>query len=326
MVRSYFWTLGVALFVFCLPTIGMTDQASTFRLGNGQTIAPLDSFQECDVCPEMIMMPQGSFLMGAAEGESWSSMWDVEDKGPVGYDGPDGLYNIPNEGPQHKVLMDTPYAMGVNEVTYAEWMVCVVEGACRHNPDHSATTLERGEIQLGPDHPVTDVSLLDIQEYVSWLNARVGMDLYRLPTEAEWEYAARAGTTTRFAQGDAVTSDQANFSGETTAHNRGRLFPDLVSRNLPVPVNALDAANPWGLRHMSGNVHEITLSCFTKRHLGLVTNAAYLDHAAQGCERYVAKGGSYRMAMDALRLAHRIKPKDDYRRSFVGFRLIRIFN
>jgi len=275
----------------------------------------------------MIVMPLGSFIMGAREGESWSSLWDDwgEKKGPVGQEGPDGLYNLPNEGPQHRVLMDIPYAMAVNEVAHAEWMVCVGEGGCSHNPDHSVLTFEEGYIQLGPDHPVINVSLLDMEEYVTWLIAHVGAEVYRLPTEAEWEYAARAGTTTRFAQGEVLTSELANFSGDTTEHNRGRPFPELVTRGIPAPVQALDAANPWGLRHMSGNVYEITLSCHLGRHLGLHSNSAYIDHAAQGCDRYVAKGGAFNMAMDGVRLAFRTRPTDRNRDSTYGFRLIRIF-
>jgi formylglycine-generating enzyme required for sulfatase activity len=315
------WKLTLSLFIFAAPLVA----EERYLVADGDTVAPLEQFQECDVCPEMVVMPLGSFLMGASEGESWTSLWDVEGDGPVAQDGPDGLYNIPHEGPQHRVLMDTPYAMGVNEITHAEWMICVREGGCRQNPDHSALVFGRGTIPLGPDHPAINVSLLDIQEYVAWLNAHVGAEVYRLPTEAEWEYAARAGTTTRFAQGDVLTSNQANFSGRGTAHNRDRPFPNLLTRGLPVPVDELDAANPWGLRHMSGNVGEITLSCYSKRHLGLPTNGAYLAHAAQGCERFVSKGGSYSIGMDGVRLAFRLFPLNDRRRSYLGFRLIRIF-
>ncbi len=325
MPKTHMTILGGAVALGLLPLGALAEETPTYLLTNGTAVTDLDMFKECDVCPEMIVMPLGAFMMGASEGESWSSLWDVEGNGPVGRDGPDGLYNIPSEGPRHRVEMDTPYAMGVNEVTHAEWMVCVQEGGCRHDPDHSVLTFENGYIALGPDHPAINVSLRDIEEYVAWLNARVGVEVYRLPTEAEWEYAARAGTTTRFAQGDVLTSDQANFSGETTAHNRGRPFPDLVTRAIPVPVDTLDAANPWGLRHMSGNVYEITLSCFTPQHLGLPTNSAYLAHAEKGCDRYVAKGGSYNMAMDALRLGSRKRPLADSRNSYRGFRLIRIF-
>jgi len=328
MNRMRSWAMTAAMTGLMIASNSVSAMAqSNSQQNTDHPPEPLARFQECEQCPELIMMPPGSFMMGPREGESWSSLWDDwgEQKGPVGQEGPDGLYNLPHEGPQHRVLMDTRYAMAVNEVTHAEWMVCVREGGCSHTPDHRVVVFGKGYVQLGPDHPVINVSLLDIEEYVTWLNAHVGADVYRLPTEAEWEYAARAGTTTRFAQGDVLTSDQANFSGDGTEHNRGRPFPELVTRAIPVPVQELDAANPWGLRHMSGNVYEITLSCHLGRHIGLPTNSAYLAHAAQGCDRYVAKGGAYNMAMDGVRLAHRTRPKNDYRRDIYGFRLIRIF-
>jgi len=322
---SPFKLRAVALVILiCVAPASAEEVVPSYVLQNGETVTELDVFKECDVCPEMIVMPMGSFMMGASEGESWAAIWDVNDEGPVAYDGPNGLYNVPHEHPQHNVLMDTPYAMGVNEVTHAEWMVCVREGGCSHDPDHTELTLT-DTIQLGPDHPVIDVSLLDIQEYVAWLNARVGSESYRLPTEAEWEYAARAGTTTRFAQGDMLTADQANFSEKATNLGLNQPFDGLVNRESAVPVHDLDAANGWGLRHMSGNVSEITISCFLGPHIGLPTNSDYLAHAAKGCDRYVAKGGAHNFAMDQLRLAARWGPTESSRRSFYGFRLVRVF-
>lgn len=174
------------------------------------------------------------------------------------------------------------------------------------------------------------VSYLDAQAYIAWLNLKAGAEVYRLPTEAEWEYAARAGTTTPFAQGESLTADQANFSRAATEHVLGRgdssavSLPKLKNRRMPVPVQALDASNVWGVRHMSGNVSEVTLSCWSDQHLGLPTDSAYLrDAQSQGECRRVAKGGDYRWAMDGLRLASRIRPTEDRRESFLGFRVVR---
>ena len=177
---------------------------------------------------------------------------------------------------------------------------------------------------LGADHPVINVSFLDAQDYLAWLNVKVGADVYRLPTEAEWEYAARAGTTTRFAQGDELTSAQANFHRGATENLRGHPMPDIVERSVPVEVEELDAANPWGVRHMSGNVAEVTLSCYSEAHLGLPSSSAYLDNAksADTCIR-VGESGWFNTAMDAVRLARRVRPTKDYRRDFYGFRVLR---
>ncbi len=317
----------ISLAVILFPISADAEDTQTYQLTDGRTVAPLEMFQECDVCPEMIVMPLGSFMMGAIPGES-RNPFDFYGEGATRtVRGPDEINIIPNEHPRHPVEMDILYAIGRNEITYAEWMGCVADGGCAHTPDHTVLTPRDGYVALGPDHPVIHVSYLDILEYAAWLNDQVGADVYRLPTEAEWEYAARAGTETRFAQGDELTPAQANFSRKGTEQLRlGQSMPHLLDREVPVEVQELDAANTWGLRHMSGNVGEIVLSCWTPQHLGLATDSDYLADAEMGCERRVAKGGAHDTAMDYLRLASRMRPKEDSRSNYSGFRLIRQFN
>jgi formylglycine-generating enzyme required for sulfatase activity len=258
---------------------------------NALACEPLSVFKDCDICPEMIELPLGEFVMGARESE-----WLVN---IVFHDGrfvratPDIPYVEENEGPRHAVTVDLPIAMGLNEVTYGEWIACVEDGGCNgHIPDLEVgytgppeeilrsvtdkrfvyTPAQDGIflaiasdtwLKMTDDHPVIYVSFNDAMAYVAWLNRKLGTEAYRLPTEAEWEYAARAGTTTRFAQGENLTSAQANFSGFETGKQLIEDRPDLRSMGFPIPVKELDAANPWGLRHMSGNVGEMTLSCYT---------------------------------------------------------------
>ncbi|AXX99757.1 formylglycine-generating enzyme family protein [Profundibacter amoris] len=248
----------------------------------------------------MIVMPPVTFMMGAIRGESrtpFNMYGPLDDTTLVPrVRGPDEINIIPSEHPRHPVKMDIPYAIARNETTRAEWMACVDDGGCTYVPDHWVLQPRGAHAPLGPNHPVINVSYLDVQEYVAWLNAQVGAKVYRLPTEAEWEYAARAGTQTRFAQGDDLTADQANFSRRGTEQlRRGVLMPNLVDRYQPVPVDKLDAANAWGVRHMSGNVKELTLSCWTDQHLGLATDSAYLanSRSQDSCKwgRRVSKGG-----------------------------------
>lgn len=309
-----------------LPLGVAAQEPPSYRLANGRPVTTLKAFQDCDRCPEMIVMPPGAFMMGAVPGES-RNPFDKEGKK---IRGPDEINIIPNEHPRHRVEMDIPYAIARNETTHAEWMACVDDGGCTYEPDHRVLMPGGGYKTLGPDHPVINVSYLDAQEYVAWLNLKTGENVYRLPTEAEWEYAARAGTETPFAQGEELTADQANFSRKATENLLGRgkhpgvSLPELVDRYSPVPVHELDAANGWGVRHMSGNVFEWTLSCWSEEHLGLSSDSAYLADADMkgSCQR-VAKGGAYNFAMDVLRPAARVRPTEDTRRPFQGFRVVR---
>ncbi len=284
-------------------------------------------FQECAQCPEMIVIPKGSFLIGAKKGES---------RNPFDAYGPNPTFrllkpheenNIPQEFPRHKVSFEAPFAIGRNEITFKEWMECVNAQACTHVPEHIALFPNGTEQLLGPNHPVTDVSFLDVQEYVAWLNSLVGSSVYRLPTEAEWEYAVRSGTETRFAQGDDLTKEQANFSRRGTEQLRRKPMPSLVNRNAPVPVNELDAANNWGVRHMSGNVGEMTMSCWTRAHQGFKSNQDFLKYFYQNPScNVVSKGGQYSSGMDLLRLAMRGQVRQSWRWKALGFRVVRIEN
>jgi formylglycine-generating enzyme required for sulfatase activity len=320
--------------LICAPFFAASIALAETPVGVGPTdpssLEPLQVFKECDACPEMIILPLGSFMMGAKPEESRNPFDFYGENANNRMRGPDELNIIPHEHPRHRVEMDIPYAIARNEVTHAEWMACVEDQGCSHVPDHRVFT-RNGYISLGPDQPVINVSYLDIKEYVTWLNKRVGAEVYRLPTEAEWEYAARAGTETPFAQGEELTSDQANFSrGATenllrTSKNPARIpRPDLTERDVPVPVGDLDAANGWGLRHMSGNVAELTLSCWSPEHLAIFSDSAYLANSRDqtSCLR-VSKGGDFGTAMDGLRPAARNRPTEDRRRDSLGFRIVR---
>lgn len=308
---------------------GHADSDLSYQLSTGKVVAPLERFRECDVCPEMIVMPPGAFMMGATK-ESSRFPYDMFGKDATFRQrGRDEIHIIRNEHPRHLVEMDIPFAIGRNEVTHAEWMACVEAGGCSHVPDHR-TLSQRGYVSLGPDHPVINVSFLDAVEFADWVNSQIGDDVYRLPTEAEWEYAARAGTTTRFAQGDDLDSTQANFLGRVTEQTLGVRLPHLKNRDTVVAVDELDAANGWGVRHMSGNVWEFTRSCWSDEHLGLPTDSAYLARTATcpvnaSAHRRVAKGGGFQSGMDNLRPARRTRPSETSRRDFTGFRLIREF-
>nr|WP_302476992.1 formylglycine-generating enzyme family protein [Ruegeria atlantica] len=271
----------------------------------------------------MIALPLGEFLMGGPPGESRIKTYWAN--GGMREATPEAPYIAYHEGPVHPVEIDMPIAMGRNEVTHDQWMACVNDGGCNgYVPSTCVLTIDNPCVKVGGNHPVIEVSYLDAVAYANWLNGKVGANVYRLPTEAEWEYAARAGTQTPFAQGEELTSDQANFSAIATEKMLEEERPDLVSRGKPVPVDQLDASNAWGLRHMSGNVGELTLSCWSDRYEGWPTSSRYLSEAVlPDCKRRVGRGGAYWVAMDFSRAAFRGRIKEGSRLRSVGFRVLR---
>jgi formylglycine-generating enzyme required for sulfatase activity len=165
-----------------------------------------------------------------------------------------------------------------------------------------------------------------MQGYVAWLNDKVGADLYRLPTEVEWEYAARAGTKTRFAQGDTLTRKQANFAIFWAEQKDGKIewHYDPSNERRPISVDRLDAANGWGLRHMAGNVMEVTRSCGVGLHQGYETSSQYLaeSYARLTCDR-VKKDCFYLLDAELCRPARRVATAQEHWSNWVGFRVVR---
>jgi len=176
-------------------------------------LKPGDSFRECAKdCPEMVVVPAGEFMMGSPA--------DERDH----YD---------NEGPLHSVRIATPFAVSKFEVTFEQWDACVTVGGCAHVPD---SNMGRGT------RPVINVSWDDVQRYVAWFSKMTDRP-YRLLSEAEWEYAARAGTTTAYSWGDEIGKNNANCNGCGSAWD---------SRQT-APVGSF-APNQFGLYDMQGNV------------------------------------------------------------------------
>jgi formylglycine-generating enzyme required for sulfatase activity len=349
----------------CIAATGQENSATGAGTSGStcpEEIAPLQVFRDCDVCPEMIALPMGEFMMGAPDDEfrGLNSIFITPRTA-------EGSYILPNEGPQNKVVVDIPFAMAKNEVTVAEWMACADDGWCGgrdvylqnfvfglssldvrpsayvddplakaellvlEQKNTLAVTREEG-LRLFGRYPINIVTYRDSLKFVGWLNWKTGSAGYRLPTEAEWEYAARAGTTTRFAQGFEPTPQQAIISGKQTEFALKKERPDLLTLNWPVPVDALDAANPWGLRHMTGNVAEFTLSCYPEVNGWLVplprwdTTSKWLEESSQESCRRAVRGGSFQSGMDFARIAARSGTSEDEIFSNHGFRVVKELN
>ena len=252
------------------------------------------SFRDCDDhCPEMALIPPGTFLMGS----------DASEK-----DGKD------NEKPRHAVQIAYPFAVGAHEVTLAEWEACVNDGGC------SSVPLERHGESDGGKRPVTHVTWHEANAYTEWLSGRTGMD-YRLPSESEWEYVARAGTTTPYSSGVAITSKQANFDGRYDWRVGSALTPDVyMGRTLEV---GLLEANAFGLHDIHGNASEWTLDCYVSHYRGAPEDGRPRD--TESCVRRVVRGGSWKDKPWDIRSARRTADVPDGGSSQIGFRVIRTF-
>ena len=271
----------------------------------------------------MVVLPVGRFQFGS----SVEQAVEAHRRFHATHNTPSSGNSFLNETPEHVVVMDTPIAMGRNEVTREEWAACADEGYC--TDEHYARIrfrMPNGPYQDHPRGPILAITFLEMQAYVDWLNGKLGKDVYRLPTEVEWEYSARAGAETVFAEGDVLTRDRANFSIHRRVFEGGKLVwrydPENARRTLP--VDQLDAANAWGIRHMSGNALEATRSCWSNRHLGFESSGRYLAASFRplGCKR-VAKGGFYAAGAELARPERRTPLREDHWSAWLGFRLVR---
>jgi formylglycine-generating enzyme required for sulfatase activity len=239
-----------------------------------------ESFRDCDQCPEMVVIPGGNFMMGSPESEEGRSG---------------------DEGPQHPVTFARPFAVGKYEVTFDEWDACVAAGGCKERPADQAWG--RGK------RPVINVSWDGAQQYVAWLAKKTGRG-YRLLSEAEWEYAARAGFATRYPWGDEPGINRANFNGSGSQW----------SGKQTAPVGSFQP-NPFGLHDMIGNVWEWTQDCWNDSYKGAPEDGRAWETG--DCGRRVVRGGSWDYGPQGCRCAIRNWFEPGVRDSNLGFRLAR---
>jgi formylglycine-generating enzyme required for sulfatase activity len=244
-----------------------------------RALQPLASFRECAKdCPEMIVVPAGEFMMGSS---------------PT----PERRFNN-NEVPQHKVTIARPFAVSKFHVTFADWDACVLVGECLARPyiDFGAGT-----------KPLIRVDWSDAQQYVAWLSRMTGRP-YRLLTEAEWEYAARAGTTTVYAWGDTIGRSNANCIGcGSEWDGRGTS-----------PVGSFKP-NAFGLYDMVGNVSQWVQDCYHPDYNGATSDGS--AWTSGDCLRRVVRGGSWDSGPLNLRLAGRGWRTFGFKDFNLGFRV-----
>jgi formylglycine-generating enzyme required for sulfatase activity len=235
-------------------------------------------FRDCQDCPEMVVIPAGSFTMGS------------------GYD---------HTTPLHTVKIAKSFAVGKFTVTFVEWDACVASGGCKYKPP----ALVRGT------HPVTSVSWNDVtMEYLPWLNRKTG-NTYRLLTEAEWEYAARAGTTTTYSWGNNVGNNQANCRGcgsKWDAQNTA-------------PVGSFKP-NAFGLFDMHGNVYQWVQDCWHNKYSQAPTDGSAWASSCEDDSRRVLRGGTWLKPPWYMEAANRYWDTIAVRDPGNGFRVARTLN
>ena len=272
-----------------------------------RALKPKDSFKECERCPEMVVVPAGSFTMGSPESERMLVAAAL-----VKYEiAPGSLTTAPpvsSEGPQHKVTIGRPIAAGRFAVTFDQWDACVDDGGCNgYRP--SDQNWGRGS------RPVVNVNWDDAKAYVAWLSRKTGKN-YRLLNEAEWEYMARAGTTTPYWWGSSFSTNQANYNGNRTYLDQ----PTGQNRQQTLPVASFQP-NPWGFYQVHGNSYDWIEDCFHDDYYGAPADGSVWT--AENCKKHVVRGGAWTSAPWVLRSAFRAWFPSDFRSSNHGFRMAR---
>jgi formylglycine-generating enzyme required for sulfatase activity len=213
----------------------------------------LTQFRDCTDCPQMVVIPAGEFTMGSPPSEHGAEA-------------------------QHRVTIANPFAVSKFEITFDEWDACATDGGCgSYWPDDQGWG--RGS------HPAINISWENAKAYADWLGRKTGKP-YRLLSESEWEYAARAGTTTRFSQGDTLSPGQANFDGSVDGSG-----PSDVNRQRTLPVGSFPA-NGFGLYDTHGNVSEWVEDCWHDEYTAEAPTdgSAWVDG---DCNGRVVRGGSW---------------------------------
>jgi formylglycine-generating enzyme required for sulfatase activity len=234
-----------------------------------QRYKPGDTFKDCETCPEMVVVPAGSFMMGDLNGGGYG-----------------------DEKPVHRVTIPEAFAVGKFEVTHTQWYALMGS-----NPSHFA----------GFNLPVESVTWDDAQKYIDKLNTRLGLterrDRYRLLSEAEWEYVARAGTSTKYHFGNSISTSQANYNSNGT-----------------VDVGHYPA-NAFGLHDVHGNVFEWVGDCLDSYHTNMPDNGTRVTSG--DCYARVLRGGSWGNNPREVRSAVRGGDGNIARRGEYGFRVAR---
>lgn len=227
--------------------------------------APSGTYRDCDVCPQMTRLTGGTYLRGSPESEPNRNAY---------------------EGPQREVTVPA-FAIGTYEVTRDEWNACAGDGACQSKGYSEGGTL-----------PALGVSFREGEQFAAWLSKKTGKK-YRLPTEAEWEYAARGGTQFAYWWGERYETGRA-------------------ATGAPAPVGS-HAANGFGLHDVTGNAREWTADCYVNNYVNAPDDGGAVT--AGDCGKRVVRGGAWTNPPSDLRVANRSRIDAGVRAQYMGLRV-----
>jgi len=316
--------------------MGQVSKEQFFEIAGIETLPPLSPdpaadaahsdtvpgtrFRDCADCPELVVVPAGSFIMGSP---SWEEGHQDD------------------ESPMHRVVIDQPFAVGVHEVTRDEfarfaWATdYAIEAPCwqwdlryrfdregYHWRGHQGRNWLDPGYRQGDDHPVTCVSWDDAQAYVVWVSRHTGKD-YRLLSESEWDYVARAGTSTARYWGESESEQCRNANGadQQLGVKWGTSCDDGFA--VTAPVGSF-TKNPFGLYDAVGNVWEWTQDCWNRDYVQAPRDGSAWE--TEGCGRRVVRGGSWLDTPGNLRSAARYGNDAGGRSYDLGFRVARTLN
>ena len=275
-----------------------------------ETNQPGDTFKDCDMCPEMVVVPAGSFMMGSPETE-------------------DGWRD--REGPLHLVRIGKPFAVGRFEVTRDQFDAFVRESGYSVGPycwiyenekwdKRSGVSYVNPEFSQSGDHPVVCMDWADAKAYSQWLARKTGQK-YRLLSEAEWEYVARAGSPAPFSFGERHSMLCRHGNGadlSTNTSSRNERCNDSYARTAPI---GSFAGNKFKIHDMHGNVWEWVEDCWHESYEGAPSDGS--AWRSGGCSRWVSRGGSWYANPWGLRSANRGWSGPGFHSSDTGFRVAR---
>lgn len=312
-----------------------SQQTSQQRPGSANNFTAGQVFKDCADCPEMVVVPLGSFTMGSSAAEQAAAVREGMSQAAAD-----------RESPQHMVRIGYRFALGKYELSRGEFARFVSATAYKTEaekgnscavmkPDGSGWEMKADAnwqnpgFAQGDDHPVVCVSWNDAQAYISWLNQKNPGQAYRLPSEAEWEYAARAGSQTRYPWGEDEGNQQICRQANHGEQSYSAQYPKdtVVNRNCSDGVVHTTAgsrfpANTFGLHNMHGNVHEWVQDWYHDNYSAAPTDGSAWESGGEQKYR-VLRGGSWSNLPASLRSAYRLGYAPGSRSSGSGFRLAR---